>query len=626
MINASNEFKELMKTRTDFKEKADITLKNGTVLNLDERHFSVSNNRIVDGSDNNSFPLGIAISKNIQIEIVNNNDQYSLYDFFGAKIRLYLTFQLSDSTETIEKGTFTVITPETLGDTIIINAVDDMYKAERAYTTTLSFPVTIGEMLSDICSICDIALNNTSFDNDDFVVDNIPDGEYTFRQIIGYIAMISGGNARIGRNGQLEILHYDRDAFGSNLDGGQFAPWNTGDIADGGSFNPWNTGYTMDGGTYGDREHIHILYNWKNLKVDTDDIVITGIKVKTDDAEYINGTEEYALEIENPLITRKEQTIINYLSNLFLGMQFRAFNGDYIANPLIEFMDPVILVGRKGRTYRTYITNVDFTFFGFTTLKNGVESPMKNNSKYYSEAKKTLIKSKELIEKEKQEREIAVEELAYQLAHSSGLYITIEPQEDGSSIYYMHDKSTLEESMIVWKLTALAFGISTDGGQTYPYGFTVDGTTITRLLYAEGINADYINTGTIRSERISLEGYTTINNGFLIDEDGNAILKAGNITVQVTSTGFTVYNSDTQSGSFVGVNTITFTNSGNLNGVTAINGSTPITSSNIGSYIPSEYVTSSELNEGYIDISTWNFVITELNNRIYALEQKAGLI
>lgn len=43
--------------------------------------------------------------------------------------------------------------------------------------------------------------------------------------------------------------------------------------------------------------------------------------------------------------------------------------------------------------------------------------------------------------------------------------MTEDPQDDGSVIYYMHNKPTLEESDIVWKLTAEAIGISTDGGK-----------------------------------------------------------------------------------------------------------------------------------------------------------------
>ena len=75
--------------------------------------------------------------------------------------------------------------------------------------------------------------------------------------------------------------------------------------------------------------------------------------------------------------------------------------------------------------------------------------------------------------------------------------MTVEPQDDGSNIYYAHNKPTLEESDIVWKFTAEAIGISMDGGKTYPYGLNINGELIARLLYAEGINASYINAGAL---------------------------------------------------------------------------------------------------------------------------------
>ena len=39
--------------------------------------------------------------------------------------------------------------------------------------------------------------------------------------------------------------------------------------------------------------------------------------------------------------------------------------------------------------------------------------------------------------------------------------------------------------------------MSNDGGKTYPFGFELTGTMITKLLYAEGINADYIDSGAL---------------------------------------------------------------------------------------------------------------------------------
>ena len=55
----------------------------------------------------------------------------------------------------------------------------------------------------------------------------------------------------------------------------------------------------------------------------------------------------------------------------------------------------------------------------------------------------------------------------------------------------------MEESEVVIKITAQAFGVSTDGGETYPVGLTVDGEAIIKILQTIGVNADWINTGTL---------------------------------------------------------------------------------------------------------------------------------
>lgn len=475
MINVSNEFKQLMDTRTDYKENAVVTLVDGTVLNLTEDDFSVSNNSIVDGADANSVPLGEAISRNIQIELMNSDDHLSEYDFFGAKIRLYLTFQLSETIEKIEYGTFTVISPETYGTTVIITANDDMYKADKAYKSDIVFPNTARNVLIDSCATCGISLLSTTFLNDDFVIQTKPSSEYTHRQVIGYIAMIACGNARINRQGYLEILSYKFD-------------------------------FTT--------QPYHTLTEWINLKTDTNDITITGIQTaytkyttSTDDdgneiesaeeVTVLEGNEGYILNISNPLISGSEQAAIELIANDLIGATFRKFEGDYIAYPLAEFMDLAKITDWKGNTYNTFLTDINFVFFGITTLKNSAESTLRNSSMYVSQETQAVIAARKLIEREKANRELAIEKLAQSLSNSSGLYPTKKVQPDGSSIYYLHDKPTLAESSTIIKLTAEAIGVSTDGGKTYPYGFTVTGEMITRLLYAEGINADYINAGAI---------------------------------------------------------------------------------------------------------------------------------
>ena len=85
MINVTNEFKELMKTRTDFKENAQIMFADGSTLNLSEDDFSMSNNGVVDSAGANSIPLGCAICRNIQIELLNDDDHLKEYDFYNQQ-------------------------------------------------------------------------------------------------------------------------------------------------------------------------------------------------------------------------------------------------------------------------------------------------------------------------------------------------------------------------------------------------------------------------------------------------------------------------------------------------------------------------------------------------------------
>lgn len=474
MINVSNEFKTLMSERQDFKEYAEVTLANGTVLELTEDDFSIDNNSLVDSAGANSIPLGVALSRNVQLEIMNDDDHLSDYDFFGAKIRLYLTFELSSTIEKIEYGTFTVTQPETYGSVVTIVGYDDMYKADKTYSTTLTFPATAKSVLIDSCDNCGILIGDSNFLHNDFQIPTMPSSEYTHRQIIGFISMIACGNARIDRTGHLQIITYDFD-YSTN---------------------------------------IHDIESYDSLTSDTNDVQVTGVqmtktvtKTTTDEDGNENeedveelvkyGSDGYVLEIENPLVAGHEETLVSWIYERFKDVTFRGFTMDYISYPIAEFGDKIKITDWRGKSFYSVLTDVNFVFFGYTTLQNSAESPMRNQSNYTSSEQKTLIQVKELVEREKTNRENAIKKLNETLKSGSGLYSTEEKQPDGSSIYYLHDKRSLAESRNVIKLTSDAIGFSTDGGKNYPYGFTITGEMITRLLYAEGINADYINTGAL---------------------------------------------------------------------------------------------------------------------------------
>lgn len=477
MVHVSSEFREQMEMRTDFKEQAEVTFLDGTKLSLTENDFTVSNNSITDGAGSNGLPLGAAIQRQVQIELMNDNDHLEKYDFVGAQIRLYMTFwlpktkELKERIEKIECGYFTVTKPETYGQTVIVAAVDDMYRADKAFYSDLIFPVSASELFIEMCEHCGIQSGNTLFRNNDFTIKEKPSGsDLTFRAVFGYLAMLAAGNARISRQGTLEILSYDFSVF--------------------------------------DQEGVHIqeLRNFNSLKIGTEDVVITGIRMKVkgktaeEDQTFLCGKEGYLIEVENPLVAGQEQQLVDSIGQRLIGVHLRDFSGDHIAYPLAEFMDPVYVEDRKGRKYPSVLTDIDFTFFGITTLKNSAVSAIRNGSKFSSGASKTYEEARDLITKEREARDTAIENLARKLESSSGLFCTKEEQPDGSTIYYMHDKAKLSDSMIVWKMTAEAIGISTDGGKTYPTGIDATGMAILNKIYVIGLNATYIKTGKLLVE------------------------------------------------------------------------------------------------------------------------------
>ena len=544
MINVSNEFWKLMHEKTDFKQNAVITFQDGTVLEVDESLFTMSNNSVTDAAGVNSVPLGVALSRCIQIELQNDDKRFSTYDFFGAKIRLILKFELSDSVEKIEYGTFTVVSPATYGETVIITANDDMYKANASYSTNIVFPAPAWMVLQDSCASCEILLSTTQFLNKDFEIQEKPSADLTHLQVIGYIAMIACGNARINRQGYLEILSYDFSFLNEVADGGVFNPWTGGYVADGGNFEDWTSGVMLDGGNFTDKPNYHILYKFKDSpRVDTDDVIITGVQTvmqpkegETESKTILLGQNGYVLNIENPLISGMEEEALQRIGATMIGGRMRKFEGDHVAYPIAEFMDNAFVVDREGNTYGTILTDINFTFLGFTTFKNSAENSVRNASSFGSQGTQAVIQARKMVNAEKTARELAQENMTKALVESSGLYFTKEKQEDGSEICYGHNKPTLEESDTIWKFTAGAVGVSTDGGKTYAYGFTVSGELLANVLSVYGINADWIVTGIIRDvtgkNYWNLENSTFIMNNGTMSVTGQVVFKAENYTAQ----------------------------------------------------------------------------------------------
>lgn len=494
--NVSNEFKNVIANGGPFYAYAEILLQDGTQLTITSEDDLLVDGNEIQESGGDGFPLGVALSRTLNMSIDNTDDRYSDYDFYYARITMYTEIDLSSGgVERLKEGTFTVTEPVSPGDEIDFTAYDDMYKAAKIYVPKVSFPATALDVLHDVCSQCDINLGSATFLNSDFQIPSIPEN-LTCRQVIGYIAMIAVGNAVFDENNRLLIKSYNFSLIESFpiISGGKYDEEIDETISGGVLTDDMQN--VMTGGEFGDESEMAVLSEFSSdPEISTDDVVITGIRMESLDSDidevYVYGTEDYALTVQNELVSGKEQELIQMIGDRVIGVSIRPFSGKFFPNPSIQFMDFVFLVDRKSNTYTTFIANNTFSYLKDSEYSNELESPIRNNSQYYSEITEVYRKAREEAQKQKSEWEKAMEELSDRVNNSSGLYMTSEEQPDGSSIYYMHDKPTLEESMIVWKMTAEAMAVSTDGGKTYNAGLTVDGTLIANIMNTIGINFDW---------------------------------------------------------------------------------------------------------------------------------------
>lgn len=523
MKNVSNDFVRMMAERTDFYLEASVKFTDGTELELEKSDFYATGNGYTDAAGSSSFPIGAAIEKQIEIYLINDEDQYHNYNFIGAEFTIYCCLDLdSGATERILLGTFTVTDPETYGTIITVIAVDGMYRGDVDYSTTMTFPLSIGEAIRDSCSTCGVTLINTTFENDDYIISAAPEG-ITHRSFWGMCAMLAGGNARMDEYNRLHIFSYNFSLFDRpGLNGGIFdtsTPYSTGDAANGGIFNPWNTGDTVDGGTFIEMKDYHVLWKAKNLTVATDDVVITGVQTTIDEETYLYGNEGYILSITNNLIEGNPQDAVNRIGALIVGVRFRPFELDHPACPVADMGDVCFLIDRKQNIYQSIITDINFTFYGYTTIQCQADNPIRNSSKYNSQLTQAIVQSRLNTQRQITEYDKAVQMLTSLITQSFGVFKTEEVLDDGSIIYYMHNKPTLEESQTIWKMTADAFAVSTNGGQTWNAGMDSSGNAVLNVLSTIGINFSWASGGTLTL------GGSSNGNGILriLDSNGTQI-------------------------------------------------------------------------------------------------------
>lgn len=516
MINVTNQLKTESLLNSNYYVTANAVLRDGTTLSLEKEDFYLDGNGIVDSSDSGDFPIGVAIEKTATLALVNDDDRFSDYNFAGAQFTLFLNLQLSDRLETIRRGTFIVSKKPATSDEINLTLLDYMSKAEADYKTNLVFPCSAREVLEDACQQTGIVLGDATFKNADYQVQKKPENT-TFRAVIGMAAALAGGNARIDENDNLRIITFDDGADTITL---ETVPW-----------------YDINGNTILDIDsnEIETVLERKgfkpnairNLTYDVDDVVVTGVKYTDNETEYKYGTDGYVITIDNKLLSGNEQAGIDLIGKELVGMRLRPFSCDSIAIGYATFGDRITFSDIKGNIYYSYLTDVDFAFSGSTSFSCNAKSMEDINADYPDSMQVEVDNIKKDSEKKITAYDAKLKQMNELAANTLGFYYTEEIQADGSTISYRHDKPTLADSKVIYKTGADGFFLSVDGGQTWKAGFDSNGDAVLNILYAIGIQSDWINT----------RGFTAKDNDgnitFRIDAETGAVnLNATELTIK----------------------------------------------------------------------------------------------
>lgn len=533
MRNLSTEFKEQQNSgNRNYLKYADFTFTDGSTLSITDKDLWSNGFKFEDAvSQSGSFDIGAAIVNKLTLQINNFSGKYTDYIWDGARVVCHIGLELSTGIEKIRICTMTVTDAPYQNIAIIsLTCEDSMRLFDRDYSDSkLAYPATRLQIIQDACEVCGVTLQSTRFDNDDFLIQNRPnDNSITFRQVIAWVAQMGCQWAKSDEYGRLCLGWYERevpDKFYNLVE------------------TPWKD---TEGNDILDTTGAQIITIMQKGITSTDtngftpwlyDLEITGVKVteyvenssQNEAKTYQSGKPGYVIEIsDNKLIQEGTGGIVcQIIANRCVGLKFRPFTTGALTNIAWEAGDAIAISDRNGKEYKSYLTSVTLNPGNFEQLECSAKSVSRSNQKQYTLNQQIQAENKKNLKDERTAREKALEELSQRLAESSGTYTTVETQPDGSNIYYLHNKPQLSDSDIVWKMTAEAWAVSTDGGQHWNGGMTVDGDVIARILTATGVNADWINTGTIKA--IDKDGNVT----FMVDiTTGRVVINADSVQIK----------------------------------------------------------------------------------------------
>lgn len=284
---------------------------------------------VVDGKEHtetlNNFKFQNITNPNNEITIGNtcsSSVAFSIYmpaiNLENKEITIFEGVKVGTEINYIKLGIFTVTKQTSDGEYTSYEAYDRMYKADMPYFSDMAFPSTDKAILNEICGKLGISLA-TNIVTAHTITDK-PQG-YTYRETIGYMAMLQGCNAVINSDGNLEIKWYK------------------------------DSGYVLDG---------HKYYQQGVTFTTSKDFIIQKLTCNntksgsTEQSQITAGDGATGLSFANPFMT---QEILNEVYKKIGGFTFRPLTVKFVGDYRLEVGD-IITVNKGGVDYKVPIMQI----------------------------------------------------------------------------------------------------------------------------------------------------------------------------------------------------------------------------------------------------------------------------
>jgi hypothetical protein len=411
------------------------------------------------------FTIGGVVASDLSVEILNK-PEYATYNFMGAMILVSIGLEVSpDTYEYVPLGVFNVDDVGKTRNAISLKALDNMIKFDKPYSmSNLIYPANLLQIFNDACTVCGVTPGTATFLNSNYVVQERPEGDLTFRDILSYVAELSGSFARCNRTGAVELAWYEP------------------------------TGLTLAGA------------NRFDFRPSDDLISIKGVMATVGDTTYLAGSDEYAVDLtHNPLLQSDHQTVLASIFAAIKDTSFYPFESSWQGNPAIQAGDMLIQIDRDGKQWPAIVTSSTYKYRGSSVLKAQGLPVTAKGFKGSTNKKITNI-----VRAAQKETEIKLTTLEQAQLNATELVANML---GGHAIrrddaFYIADNPNLDAATKVWKWGAGGFGYSSTGVEgPYTTAITADGTIVAMLVAANIVTADMVKTGILQSE----DGSTVIN-------------------------------------------------------------------------------------------------------------------